>query len=102
MTVREPWCAARGVMTRACDIDLHHICTDGGAVVYQGGALHSCDCPCHRPYSRYKTVFTPVGWQVVDTMETRDPVAEFGTGSEEYARAKEAAKAANSQSGTPE
>lgn len=38
---------------------------------------------------RYKVVFTPVGWQVVDTVETGDPVAEFGTGDGEYNRAKE-------------
>ena len=37
---------------------------------------------------RYKTVFTPVGWQVVDAVESRDPVAEFGTGADEYRRAK--------------
>ena len=47
--------------------------------------------------SRYKAVFTPVGWQVVDTQMTRDPVAEFGTGDGEYARAIEEAARQNAE-----
>lgn len=37
---------------------------------------------------RYKTVFTPVGWHVIDTLIARDPVGQFGLGGEEYGRAK--------------
>jgi hypothetical protein len=37
--------------------------------------------------TRFKVVFTPVGWHVVDTQEARDPVAQFGTGAQEYERA---------------
>ena len=37
--------------------------------------------------SRYRVQFTPVGWHVVDTQEARDPIAEFGLGTEEYWRA---------------
>jgi len=40
---------------------------------------------------RYKPVFTPVGWQVVDTVVARDPVAELGTGTPGYRRAVEEA-----------
>lgn len=36
---------------------------------------------------RYFVQFTPVGWQVRDR-ETGDEMAAFGTGDEEYARAK--------------
>ena len=46
---------------------------------------------------RFKVVFTPVGWQVVDTQIARDPVAEFGTGSDEYERAKAAAARINAK-----
>lgn len=38
--------------------------------------------------TRYGVRFTPVGWQVIDTLETRDSLAEFGTGAAEYGRAK--------------
>ena len=45
---------------------------------------------------RYKVVFTPVGWQVVDkTGETMGEVAAFGTGPEEYERAKTEARRLN-------
>lgn len=37
----------------------------------------------------YKVVFTPVGWQVVYTRETRDPYMQFGLGMEDYRLAKE-------------
>jgi hypothetical protein len=51
---------------------------------------------------RYSVVFTPVGWQVIDTVEARDPVAEFGTGSDEYGRARvEAARLNESGQGAP-
>lgn len=36
---------------------------------------------------RYAVTFTPVGWQVIDTAESRDPVGEYGLGSAEHARA---------------
>jgi hypothetical protein len=45
--------------------------------------------------ARYRVVFTPVGWQVVDTYESRDPVAEFGLGDTEYRRAQEEATRKN-------
>ena len=44
---------------------------------------------------RYRVVFTPVGWQVVDSQIARDPLHEFGTGPEEYEQAKEAARVEN-------
>jgi hypothetical protein len=47
--------------------------------------------------NRYTVVFTPVGWQVVDTIVSRDPVAEFALGSEEYERAKQEAMRLNAQ-----
>lgn len=37
---------------------------------------------------RYRVVFTPVGWQVVDTVEARDPLGEYGFGTAEHYRAK--------------
>jgi hypothetical protein len=40
-----------------------------------------------REQKRYAVVFTPIGWQIVDTEQARDPVAEFGTGDLEYRRA---------------
>jgi hypothetical protein len=45
--------------------------------------------------ARYRIVFTPVGWQVIDTVVARDPVAEFGTGDAEYRRAKDEAARLN-------
>ena len=50
------------------------------------------------PYKilRYKVVFTPVGWQVVDkTGETIGEVSAFGSGPEEYERAKAEARRLN-------
>lgn len=38
---------------------------------------------------RYRVVFTPVGWQIVDSKISRDPLYEFGSGREEYRRAKQ-------------
>lgn len=46
--------------------------------------------------TRYRVVFTPVGWQIVDTVVARDPIAQFGTGHAEYARANVEASAMNS------
>lgn len=45
--------------------------------------------------ARYAVRFTPVGWQVLDTREARDPVAEYGLGAEEYRRARERAASLN-------
>lgn len=45
--------------------------------------------------ARYRVVFTPAGWQVIDTFEARDPVAEFCLGDDEYQRAKDEAKRLN-------
>lgn len=45
--------------------------------------------------ARYQVVFTPVGWQVVDSEVARDPLAEFGTGPAEYERAKQEAERLN-------
>jgi hypothetical protein len=42
-----------------------------------------------RAVSRYRVVFTPAGWQVIDTEIARDPVYEFGLGADEHHRAKE-------------
>lgn len=36
---------------------------------------------------RYRVMFTPVGWQVVDGFVACDPLAEYGTGPAEYRRA---------------
>jgi hypothetical protein len=44
---------------------------------------------------RYAVVFTPVGWHIVDTRTARDPVAQYGTGRDEYARAKQEARRLN-------
>ena len=51
---------------------------------------------------RYKVMFTPVGWHVVDTVEARDPVAQYGLGHAEYARAAADVEARNSASATLE
>jgi hypothetical protein len=45
--------------------------------------------------ARYRVVFTPVGWQVVDSQESRDPVREFGSGADEYGRARSLAGTLN-------
>jgi hypothetical protein len=37
---------------------------------------------------RYRVVFTPVGWQVIDTIEARDPVGEYGLGAKGHELAK--------------
>ena len=58
-----------------------------------GGATQEVETPM--PDTRYRVVFTPVGWQVVDTREARDPVAEFGLGDGEYRRANERAAELN-------
>lgn len=38
---------------------------------------------------RYRVVFTPVGWQVIDTLIAHDALYEFGTGAVEYQRAQD-------------
>ena len=48
-----------------------------------------------RKGDRYGVTFTPVGWQVIDTEVARDPIHEFGTGPDEYKRAKAAADKLN-------
>ena len=44
---------------------------------------------------RYRVTFTPAGWQVIDTEIAGDPLYEFGTGPEEYKRAKDEADRLN-------
>lgn len=46
---------------------------------------------------RYVVRFTPVGWHVLDSLEARDPVAQFGLGHEEYARASAEAQRLNAE-----
>lgn len=74
-----------------------------------GGAPNAASAPAnaanrqesaspHWRQLRYKVVFTPVGWQVVDkTGETIGEVAAFGTGPEEYERAKLEARRLNKE-----
>jgi hypothetical protein len=51
--------------------------------------------------ARYRVVFTPVGWQVIDSQIARDPLHEFGAGLQEYKRAKAAADLENERARTP-
>lgn len=37
--------------------------------------------------ARFKVVFPPAGWPVVDTEIAREPIAQFGLGPDEYRRA---------------
>jgi len=46
---------------------------------------------------RYAVQFTPVGWHVVDTIETRDPAAQYGLGTDEYRRARAECERLNAQ-----
>jgi hypothetical protein len=48
----------------------------------------------------YKVVFTPAGWQVVNTREIEDPV-QFGVGFDDYRLAKECAGELNASIETP-
>lgn len=44
---------------------------------------------------RYRVVFTPVGWQVIDSVVAGDPIGEYGSGPSEYRRAAEHAAELN-------